>query len=146
MRLGDYDGAAAIAAAWADGLRPDPALTVSAWADKHRVLSPRGANEAGPWRTSRTPYLKEIMDHLSPSHPCQRVVLMKGAQTGGPLAIDTPLPTAAGWTTMGEVQVGDVLFDEKGKLCSVTGVSEIMMGRPCFEVIFEDGGHGRLRC
>jgi phage terminase large subunit GpA-like protein len=83
MRLDDYDGAAAIAAAWADGLRPDPSLTVSAWADRHRVLSPRGANEAGPWRTARTPYLKEIMDHLSPSHPCQRVVFMKGAQTGG---------------------------------------------------------------
>jgi phage terminase large subunit GpA-like protein len=83
MQLDDYAGAAAIAAAWADGLRPDPSLTVSAWADKHRVLSPRGANEAGPWRTSRTPYLKEIMDHLSPSHPCQRVVFMKGAQTGG---------------------------------------------------------------
>jgi phage terminase large subunit GpA-like protein len=83
MQLDDYDGAAAIAAAWADGLRPDPSLTVSAWADRHRVLSPRGANEAGPWRTSRTPYLKEIMDHLSPSHPCQRVVFMKGAQTGG---------------------------------------------------------------
>jgi phage terminase large subunit GpA-like protein len=83
VRLDDYDGARAIAAAWADGLRPDPSLTVSAWADKHRVLSPRGANEAGPWRTTRTPYLKEIMDHLSPSHPCQRVVFMKGAQTGG---------------------------------------------------------------
>ena len=83
MQLDDYDGASAIAAAWADGLRPDPTLTVSAWADRHRVLSPRGANEAGPWRTSRTPYLKEIMDHLSPSHPCQRVVFMKGAQTGG---------------------------------------------------------------
>ena len=83
MRLDDYDGAAAISAAWADGLRPDPSLTVSAWADRHRVLSPRGANEAGPWRTARTPYLKEIMDYLSPSHPCQRVVFMKGAQTGG---------------------------------------------------------------
>jgi hypothetical protein len=33
MRLDDYDGAAAIVAAWADGLRPDPSLTVSAWAD-----------------------------------------------------------------------------------------------------------------
>ena len=78
------------------------------------------------------------MDHLSPSHPCQRVVFMKGAQTGGPLALDTPLPTASGWTTMGAVQVGDALFDEKGQLCSVTSVSEIMTGRACFEVVFED--------
>ena len=41
MRLDDYDGAAAIAAGWADGLRPDPALTVSAWADNRRVPSPK---------------------------------------------------------------------------------------------------------
>src|SRR5512132_987578 len=73
-----FDGAEDLLRAWRDGLTPDPDLTVSAWADKHRVLSPRGANEAGPWRTSRTPYLREIMDALSPSHPCQRVAFMKG--------------------------------------------------------------------
>ena len=77
-----FDGADDLLRAWRDGLTPDPDLTVSAWADRHRILSPRGANEAGPWRTSRTPYLREIMDALSPSHPCQRVVVMKGAQLG----------------------------------------------------------------
>jgi len=45
-------------------------------------LSPRGANEVGPWRTSRTPYLQELMDALSPRHPTQRVVFMKGLQLG----------------------------------------------------------------
>jgi phage terminase large subunit GpA-like protein len=29
-------------------------------------MAARGANEAGPWRTARTPYLKEIMDHVAP--------------------------------------------------------------------------------
>ncbi len=77
-----FDGADDLLRAWRDGLTPDPDLTVSAWADRHRILSPRGANEAGPWRTARTPYLREIMDALSPSHPCQRVVVMKGAQLG----------------------------------------------------------------
>ena len=66
-----FDGAEELLRAWCGGLTPDPDLTVSAWADKHRVLSSRGASEAGPWRTSRTPYLREIMDALSPSHPCQ---------------------------------------------------------------------------
>jgi hypothetical protein len=51
-----FDGAEDLLRAWRDGLTPDPDLTVSAWADRHRILSPRGANEAGPWRTSRTPY------------------------------------------------------------------------------------------
>jgi len=77
-----HDGADDLLRAWTAGLTPDPDLTVSAWADRHRVLSPRGANEAGPWRTSRTPYLQELMDALSPRLAYQRVVFMKGSQLG----------------------------------------------------------------
>ena len=68
--------------AFDQGLRPDPRLTVSEWADRHRRLSPRASSEPGPWRTSRTPYLQEIMDCLSGSSPVERVVVMKGAQVG----------------------------------------------------------------
>src|ERR1700683_2835421 len=67
----------------ADGARPDPLLTVSEWADTYRPLSQRASAEPGPWRTDRTPYLREIMDCLSPSSPVETVVLMKGAQVGG---------------------------------------------------------------
>jgi phage terminase large subunit GpA-like protein len=63
-------------------LRPPPQLTVSQWADQHRVLGTRASSEPGPWRTSRTPYLREIMDTLSAVHPARRVVFMKGAQVG----------------------------------------------------------------
>jgi len=78
----DFDGADLILSAWTDGMRPDPLLTVSEWADQHRVLSSRASAEPGRYRTNRTPYLREIMDCLSPSHPCRRVVFMKGAQVG----------------------------------------------------------------
>lgn len=64
------------------GLRPDPLMTVSEWADEHRMLSSRASAEAGLWRTSRTPYLREIMDTLSPSSRYERTVMMKGAQVG----------------------------------------------------------------
>jgi len=47
------------------------------------LLSQRASSEPGRWHTERTPYLKEIMDCLSPSSPVQRVALMKGAQIGG---------------------------------------------------------------
>jgi phage terminase large subunit GpA-like protein len=77
------DGSAALAQAWAQGLRPEPDLSVATWADQHRVLSPRASAEPGRWRTARTPYLGEIMTALSPSHPAQRIVFMKGAQVGG---------------------------------------------------------------
>ena len=66
----------------AAGLRPDPLLTVSEWSDEYRILSARASAEPGSWRTSRTPYLREIMDCLSPSSPIERIVFMKGAQVG----------------------------------------------------------------
>ena len=44
---------------------PPEKLTVSQWADKYRRLSPENSAEAGKWRTSRTPYLKEIMDSFT---------------------------------------------------------------------------------
>ena len=65
-----------------EALLPDPDLTVSQWADEHRIL-PEVIGEAGRWRTSRTPYLREIMDSLSPQSRLERVVFMKGAQIGG---------------------------------------------------------------
>ena len=65
-----------------DGLRPEQALTVSEWADKHRRLSSKASAEPGPWRTNRTPYLREPMDCLSSTSSVQRVVMMFAAQTG----------------------------------------------------------------
>ena len=66
-------GARLYAEAFNQGLRPDPLLTVSEWADGHRRLSGRAASEPGPWRTNRTPYLQEIMDCLSPASSVERV-------------------------------------------------------------------------
>lgn len=53
------------------------------------------------------------------------------------LALDTVLPTPSGWTTMGEVQVGDRLFGADGKPCTVVGKSQVH-ARPCFRVTFDD--------
>ncbi|WLQ14295.1 phage terminase large subunit family protein [Hahella aquimaris] len=79
----DYDGAADIERAWREGLTPERLLSLSEWADHHRVLSSKASAEPGRWRTQRTPYLREIMDCLSPTSPVERVVFMKGAQVGG---------------------------------------------------------------
>jgi len=72
----------AMLVAWNEGLRPDPELTVSQWADKYRILSSRAAAEPGAYRTSRTPYLKAIMDDLSAISPVRQVVVKKAAQVG----------------------------------------------------------------
>jgi phage terminase large subunit GpA-like protein len=77
-----FDGAEDILRIWRRGIRPDPDLTVSEWADAHRKLSSRASAEPGQYRTARTPYLREIMDALSPCHPAQRISFMKAAQVG----------------------------------------------------------------
>ena len=63
------------------GIRPDPMLTVSEWSDQFRIL-PQTVAEPGPFRTSRTPYLKEIMDKLSIKDPAQRIIFKKSSQIG----------------------------------------------------------------
>jgi phage terminase large subunit GpA-like protein len=61
---------------------PEPDLTVSEWADEHRLLDQASSSEPGRWRTDRTPYLREIMDSLSASDESDIVVFQKGAQIG----------------------------------------------------------------
>jgi phage terminase large subunit GpA-like protein len=109
--MDDYDGAHAIERAWRDGLTPDPLLTVSQWADRYRVLSQRASSEPGRWRTERTPYLREIMDCLSPASPVQRVALMKGAQIGG--------------TECGNCWIGYVIHQAPGPMMAVAPTVEL---------------------
>lgn len=135
----ETDSSRCYAQAIAEGLTPDPTLTVSQWAELNRFLSSKSSAEPGRWRNERTPYLTEIMDCLSVDSEVEEVVFMKGAQIGGPLDLRTPLPTPSGWTTMGDIRVGDQVFDENGVPCRVTSVSQVFVGRKCFEITFSDG-------
>jgi deoxycytidine triphosphate deaminase len=58
---------------------------------------------------------------------------------GKALALDTPVPTTQGWKTMGDLRVGDLVFDEDGFPAVVLGATPPMVARPCFEVRFSDG-------
>lgn len=81
------DSFVATLAAFAAAIAPERDLTVSAWADAYRKLTTTSSAEPGPWRTSRTPYLAEIMDCLTPSHPMTDGVFIKGTQLGGSEAL-----------------------------------------------------------
>ena len=60
-----FDGADELLRAWGRGVRPDADLTVSQWADAHRMLGSRASAEPGRYRTSRTPYMREIMGSVA---------------------------------------------------------------------------------
>jgi replicative DNA helicase len=72
-------------------------------------------------------------------HPGQMVVIAARPAIGKALALDTPLPTPAGWTTMGDVRVGEYLLGADGRPTRVVAATEVMTARPCFAVEFSDG-------
>ncbi len=58
---------------------------------------------------------------------------------GKALALDTEVPTSQGWRTMGDLEPGDLVFDEAGFPTVVLAATPPMTGRPCREVRFSDG-------
>lgn len=72
-------------------------------------------------------------------HPGQMIVIAARPAVGKALALDTPLVTPTGWTTMGEVQVGDEVIGADGRPTRVVAATEVMTDRPCYEVSFSDG-------
>jgi hypothetical protein len=67
-------------------------------------------------------------------------VLIAGSTgSGKALALDTPVPTPSGWTTMRELRDGDLVFGADGQPCRVVKAHDVLLGEPCYEVEFDDG-------
>ncbi|MFA6667606.1 MAG: LAGLIDADG family homing endonuclease, partial [Bacilli bacterium] len=64
---------------------------------------------------------------------------LESRNAGKALALDTKIPTPNGFTTMGEIKVGDVIFNELGKPTKVIYTSPIFYNHKCYEIEFEDG-------
>ena len=88
--------------------------------------------------------LDEVTNGL---HPGQMIVIAARPGVGKALKLDTPLPTPTGWTTMGEVAVGDRLIGADGKPTRVVAATEVMLGRPCYRgrVLGRNGDRRRRR-
>ncbi|ORV62676.1 replicative DNA helicase [Mycobacterium europaeum] len=80
--------------------------------------------------------LDEVTNGL---HPGQMIIVAARPGVGKALALDTPLPTPTGWTTMGDIAVGDELIGADGRPTRVVATTDVMLGRPCYEVEFSDG-------
>ena len=80
--------------------------------------------------------LDEVTNGL---HGGQMIVVAARPGMGKALALDTPLPTPTGWTTMGELSVGDYLIGADGLPTRVVAATDVMFDRPCYAVEFSDG-------
>ena len=72
-------------------------------------------------------------------HPGQMIVIAARPAMGKALALDTPLPTPTGWTTMGDVSTGDLLIAADGTPTRVVATTDTLVDRSCYEVTFDDG-------
>lgn len=77
------DGYQMACLALATGWQRPPRMTVAEWADRNRVLTSSETSQPGQWRTELVPFLREIMESLSPFSPVQRVSFMKSTQVAG---------------------------------------------------------------
>ena len=60
-------------------------------------------------------------------------------KNGKQLALDTPIPTPTGFTAMGDLKVGDTVFDEQGQPCHVIAKSEVDDKEQAYRLTFRDG-------
>ena len=73
--------------------------------------------------------------HASPP----RIVIHGVEKTGKALCIETPIPTPTGFKKMGDLIVGDIVFDADGKQCSVLAATDVMLNRPCYKLTLSNG-------
>lgn len=80
-------------------------LDPSEWTEAHRILSTEVASRTGPFRYDYTPYLREIVNCLSPHHPARIIAVMKGAQIGFSMGV---IESGIGWII--SQNPGNILF------------------------------------
>jgi len=81
------------------------------------------------------PYLKEI----NTDGKYDEAVLTGGIGAAKALALDTPVPTPFGWTTLGEVRDGDWIYGETGKPVRVLKAHPVLFGESCYLVEMNTG-------
>ena len=98
-----------------------------------------------PFSVSKYPFQRQILNDMHTNLCC-----VKPSQVGLALALDTPILTERGWSTMGKLKVGDLIYEGSGsgELTEVTYLSPIYLDHECFQLQFDhdtqvvaDAGH-----
>lgn len=103
-------------------------MSQSQWIEQNTRLKKK------PFSLKGYEFQRDIIDDMHPN-----LDVRKCSQVGMALALDTPVPTPSGWTTMGHVRVGDQVFDQGGKVCTVEYTSPIYTNHDCYRLVFDDG-------
>lgn len=106
-------------------------------ADKaEAILAHIVAAKGGSRRAGQVEMARNVATSLSERVP---LLLQGGTGIGKALDVDTPIPTPSGFVRMGDLRVGDTVYDEQGQPTRVSEAFAVRHGRPCYKVVFSDG-------
>ncbi|PIC81658.1 terminase [Sporosarcina sp. P18a] len=122
-------------------LRPPENLTVSEWAEKHRVLDSKTSAIPGRWSNDITPYLKDIMDEFN-NPETEEIVFVKPTQVGGTEALQNML----GYVVMQDPNPAMIVYptDDLAESVSENRVQPMMTIVPELKRRFNKQGSNRL--
>lgn len=82
---------------------------------------------------------RDLDEQLSGLQPSALLIVGARPAMGKALALDTPIPTPAGWSDMGSLRVGDLVLDDGGMPCRVTYCSPVRSESVCYRLVLDDG-------
>lgn len=94
---------------------------------------------AGWFRGLKTSPVPLALPNYGSATGAKHLAVLGKSGSGKRLSVDTPMPTPYGWTTMGQIKDGDLIFDEQGRICTVVKAHEIELSSQSYEVVFSDG-------
>ena len=95
--------------------------------------------QALPGYEERPAQIQMALDVADVLESGEHAIIEASTGTGKALSVDTPIPTPIGWLRMGDIVVGDTVFDETGNPTRVVAAFDTMANRMCYEVVFSDG-------
>lgn len=108
--------------------QPCPISNVKKLDDFTELEEPETFDTGWPW----------LDDNLKLFKP-ELMVVTGVPSHGKALALDTEIPTPSGWTTMGDIRVGDYVFDANGEPTVVEWISLVHENRVCYKIYFDNG-------
>ena len=91
-----------------------------------------------PWQEQIIRDLFGIIDKETKKRQFRLAYIEIGKKNGKQVKLDTPIPTPTGWSTMGELKVGDQVLDEFGNPCNVVAKSDVDTEEDAYRIVFQD--------
>lgn len=92
-----------------------------------------------PWQKFFVGNIFGWLDKKNNLRRYREAALIVPRKAGKALAVSTPIPTPEGWVTMNDLKPGDAVYGPNSDIRRVVAATEVMYGRPCYEISFSDG-------